>query len=51
MRGKLTGAGGGGFALALVPPSLSETALANVQVELETRGFTCSQEGGNLHFL
>ena len=44
MHGKLTGAGGGGFAIALVPPSLSEQTLATVQQELDSHGYTCSKE-------
>jgi hypothetical protein len=45
MQGKLTGAGGGGFAFALIPPSLTEQTLAAVQQELTAHGYTCSQEG------
>jgi mevalonate kinase len=45
MRGKLTGAGGGGFAIALVPPSMNETALEAAKKELDSHGYTCSEEG------
>jgi hypothetical protein len=44
MRGKLTGAGGGGFAIALVPPSMSQPALAAAKLELQAKGYTCSEE-------
>lgn len=43
MRGKLTGAGGGGFAIALVAPTISEEVLAAAQRDLDSRGYTCSQ--------
>ena len=45
MRGKLTGAGGGGFAIALVPPSMTQPALAAAKLELQAKGYTCSEEG------
>jgi len=41
MHGKLTGAGGGGFAFALVPPSVSEKSLALAKQTLESAGYTC----------
>jgi mevalonate kinase len=44
MQGKLTGAGGGGFAFALIPPSLTDQTLAAAQQELTAKGYTCSQE-------
>lgn len=43
MRGKLTGAGGGGFAIALVPPSVTESTLGSLRTELQTHGYTCSE--------
>jgi mevalonate kinase len=45
MCGKLTGAGGGGFAIALVPPSMTQPALAAAKLELQAKGYTCSEEG------
>ena len=38
MAGKLTGAGGGGFALALVPPTLPEKILSKAIDQLEAKG-------------
>ena len=38
MVGKLTGAGGGGFALALVPPSLPEKNVVLAINQLEAKG-------------
>jgi len=49
MRGKLTGAGGGGFAFALVPPSIPEKSLNLAKQTLESAGYTCctAEIGGN----
>jgi len=41
MHGKLTGAGGGGFAFALVPPSIPEKSLNLARQTLESAGYTC----------
>jgi len=41
LHGKLTGAGGGGFAFAFIPPSLPEKSLALIKESLENSGFTC----------
>jgi mevalonate kinase len=49
MVGKLTGAGGGGFALALVPPSLPEKLLVQAVDMLEIKGYTCYQTGIGVH--
>ena len=48
LHGKLTGAGGGGFAFALVPSSLAESTVEKVRESLETDGFTVlrTQVGG-----
>ena len=40
LHGKLTGAGGGGFAFALLPTSLGEATVEKVRESLETGGFT-----------
>ena len=40
LHGKLTGAGGGGFAFALVPSSLAESTVEKVRESLQTEGFT-----------
>ena len=40
LHGKLTGAGGGGFAFALLPTSLGEATVEKVRGSLETSGFT-----------
>ena len=40
LHGKLTGAGGGGFAFALVPSSMGESAVEKVRDSLESGGFT-----------
>jgi len=45
MAGKLTGAGGGGFALAIVPPALPEKVLSKAIDQLEAKGYTCYQTG------
>lgn len=39
LHGKLTGAGGGGYAISLVPPSFDESLLENVQKVLRLKGF------------
>lgn len=39
LHGKITGAGGGGYALALIPPSYNDALLANVEKVLTTKGF------------
>ena len=41
LHGKLTGAGGGGFAFAFIPPSLPEKSLALIKESLENSGYTC----------
>ncbi|XP_023326671.1 mevalonate kinase [Eurytemora carolleeae] len=41
--GKLTGAGGGGFALAVLPPSISGKTVLVAKDLLETKGYTCYQ--------
>merc|ERR1711892_522102 len=47
MHGKLTGAGGGGFAFALVPPSIHEKSLNLARQTLESAGYTrCTAEIG-----
>jgi len=48
MHGKLTGAGGGGFAFALVPPNIPEKSLELARQTLEGAGYTCcsTQVGG-----
>lgn len=48
LHGKLTGAGGGGYAIALVPPSFNTSLLENVQQVLSTKGFevNCVTMGG-----
>ena len=40
LHGKLTGAGGGGFAFALVPSSMAESTVEKVRESLQTEGFT-----------
>ena len=40
LHGKLTGAGGGGFAFALIPSSLAESRVEKVREALQTEGFT-----------
>ena len=47
LTGKLTGAGGGGFALALVPPSLPEKTLVQAVDLLEAKGLLL---GIRIHF-
>lgn len=42
LHAKLTGAGGGGFAMALVPPNLPDKSLALAKQTLETQGYTCN---------
>ena len=44
----MTGAGGGGFAFSLVPPSMTEEAVTRVRGELEEAGYTVlsTQVGG-----
>eukprot|EP00088_Acartia_fossae_P002359 TRINITY_DN10953_c0_g1_i4.p1 TRINITY_DN10953_c0_g1~~TRINITY_DN10953_c0_g1_i4.p1 ORF type:complete len:380 (+),score=45.09 TRINITY_DN10953_c0_g1_i4:63-1202(+) len=49
LTGKLTGAGGGGFALALVPPSLPEKTLVQAVDLLEAKGYTCYQTDIGVH--
>ncbi|CAG9857769.1 unnamed protein product [Phyllotreta striolata] len=39
LKGKLTGAGGGGYAICLVPPRMEAKALEEVMGTLEARGF------------
>lgn len=39
LRGKLTGAGGGGYAIAVVPPYLEESAVKDLVSKLETEGY------------
>ena len=48
MHGKLTGAGGGGFAFALVPPNIPEKSIELARQTLEGAGYTCcsTQVGG-----
>ena len=48
LHGKLTGAGGGGFAFSLVPPTMTEEALDRVREALEEAGYTVlrTQVGG-----
>ena len=48
LHGKLTGAGGGGFAFSLVPPTMTEEALDRVRGALEKAGYTVlrTQVGG-----
>lgn len=48
LHGKLTGAGGGGYAIALVPPFFNKAFLQNVQEVLSLKGFevTCVGIGG-----
>ena len=41
LHAKLTGAGGGGFAFALVTPRKSEEQVKTVRSELEINGFDC----------
>jgi len=40
LHGKLTGAGGGGFAFALVPSTMGENTLEKARERLEAEGFT-----------
>lgn len=40
LHGKLTGAGGGGFAFTFLPQNISEDAVSQVSKELETGGYT-----------
>lgn len=42
VHGKLTGAGGGGYAIALVPPFFNQILLENVQKVLISKGFGVS---------
>lgn len=48
LHGKLTGAGGGGYAIALVPPFFDAILLENVQKVLISKGFgvNCVIVGG-----
>lgn len=39
LNGKLTGAGGGGYAIALIPPHTELLVIENIVTELETKGF------------
>lgn len=39
LRGKLTGAGGGGYAMAVVPPFVEESAISCVISRLESEGY------------
>lgn len=39
LSGKLTGAGGGGYAIALVPPNINEGKLFDVTTMLKCKGF------------
>jgi len=41
--GKLTGAGGGGFALAILPPNLPQKTITTAKNTLESKGYTCYQ--------
>jgi mevalonate kinase len=41
MHAKLTGAGGGGFAYALITPWHTEAQIKAAKVELESSGFLC----------
>lgn len=40
---KLTGAGGGGFAFILLPPTVNEKSMLQVRDRLEERGFVCQE--------
>lgn len=40
---KLTGAGGGGFALVLLPPYVTEAKIKEVKGQMTKRGYTCYQ--------
>lgn len=42
LHGKLTGAGGGGYAIALVPPHFDDFFLKKVQEQLISKGFEVS---------
>lgn len=46
--GKLTGAGGGGYAFALIPPAFDENLIEKAMQELVQKGFgvTCTILGG-----
>ena len=48
LHGKLTGAGGGGFAFSLVPPTMTEESVDRVREALEGAGYTVlrTQVGG-----
>ena len=41
LHAKLTGAGGGGFALALLPPRTTTSQVGKVRKEMEEAGFDC----------
>ena len=41
MHAKLTGAGGGGFAFALITPWHNEAQISQVKMELKAGGFVC----------
>jgi len=43
ISGKLTGAGGGGFAIAVISPFLPEKSLGQAVSLLESKGYTCTQ--------
>ncbi|KAG0603496.1 hypothetical protein M758_10G098000 [Ceratodon purpureus] len=49
LQSKLTGAGGGGCVLTLLPHKLSSTSVELVKVDLEAKGFSCFEAviGGN----
>ena len=41
MHAKLTGAGGGGFAFALITPWHTDNQISKVKLQLEKEGFVC----------
>lgn len=41
LHGKLTGAGGGGFAFALIPPHIPDKSVGLARQTLESAGYTC----------
>ncbi|TRY75506.1 hypothetical protein TCAL_00728 [Tigriopus californicus] len=43
LQAKLTGAGGGGFAFVLLPPSINEKSVLLIRDRLEERGFVCQE--------
>jgi len=43
LHSKLTGAGGGGFAFALLNPVVSEKSVALAKDQLERKGYTCCE--------